>query len=84
MKTELSCREYLFLEQFLREKVIVTLVSKKPDCVILDINDDVALAIRDLLGDEIANYFDSNDSPTDSAFLIESLIDKLFPPDPIT
>lgn len=81
MRTELSCREFLFLEQFLREKVIVTLVSKKPNCVILDINDDVALAIRDLLGDEITNHFDSKGSPTETALIIESLIDKLFPPD---
>ena len=79
MIINLSKDECEFFDLFLKEKVIVKKQMTISDTISININDDVALVIRDLLGDEITNYIYTNYTPSKTAILIESLIDKLYP-----
>ncbi len=74
----LTEKEYEFLQHFLLKNnfPIEILKAGEPPKLVLD-SDDMSLNLVDLLGDEVVLHFDSEYEPTETGWVIESLIDKI-------
>ena len=84
MSLLLSENEFDFLCIFYEQKTglsisdYVKTTNLGRNAVEVVIDDDLAVQIREMLGDEVALHFNEQYNPTETGIIIERLIDKLY------
>lgn len=73
----LTKEESSFLNLFLHEKGFRDVIWGKEETPTLIMDSDLANDVRNYLGEELPNHFDSMYNITQTGSLIESIIDKL-------
>ena len=78
MRIQLSRLEFNYLNFFLTNANISHGFKSQQSLSIIDIDEDEAVIIRQLLMEELIYHLDYQYEPTETGIIIESLIDKLF------
>ena len=78
MRIQLSRLEFDYLNFFLTNANIPHGFKSQQPLSIIDIDEDEAVIIRQLLMEELIYHLDYQYEPTETGIIIESLIDKLF------